>query len=107
MNLQSAAEGEFEEYSELYPEFAKVAEEEWYPEFATRIKSIIIAEQHHEERFKKLHEQLKAWTYRDKEEEIERVCMECGCVHKGKNPPEICPSCDHPKGYYIRKCETY
>lgn len=107
VNLKTAAEGEYEEYADLYPEFAQTAEEEGYPEFATRIRAIMVAEQHHEERYKKLYEQLKAETHRNKEEEIEWVCMECGYVHKGKIPPEICPSCDHPRGYYIRKCETY
>ena len=106
-NLQSAAAGEYEEYSILYPEFAQVAEDEGYPEIATRIRAIMVAEQHHEERFKKLYEQLKAETHRNKDEEVERVCTECGYTHKGKFPPEICPSCDHPKGYYIVKCETY
>ncbi len=107
LNLQSAAEGEHEEYSILYPEFAQVAQEEGYPEIATRIRSIIIAEQHHEEIFKKLHEQLKAETYRNKAEDTERVCTECGYTHTGKMPPELCPSCDHPRGYYIVKCEKY
>ncbi|HKL44140.1 MAG TPA: ferritin family protein [Candidatus Absconditabacterales bacterium] len=106
-NLKTAIEGENEEYSELYPKFAKVAEEEGYLEFAKRIRAIMVSEMHHEERFKKLYEQVKAETVFKKEEEIERVCMECGYVHKGKNAPELCPSCDHPTGHYIRKCEEY
>jgi len=106
-NLKTAIEWENEEYSELYPKFAKVAEEEWYLEFAKRIRAIMVSEMHHEERFKKLYEQVKAETVFKKEEEIERVCMECGYVHKWKNAPELCPSCDHPTGHYIRKCEEY
>jgi rubrerythrin len=107
LNLQTAAEGEHEEYSMLYPEFAQTAEDEGYPEIATRIRAIMVAEVHHEERFKKLHEQLKAQTHRNKEEDTERVCMECGYTHTGKIPPELCPSCDHPRGFYIVKCENY
>ncbi|HOQ79393.1 MAG TPA: rubrerythrin family protein [Candidatus Absconditabacterales bacterium] len=106
-NLKTAMEGEHEEYSDLYPEFARVAEEEGYPEFAKRIRSIIVAEIHHEERYKKLYEQLEKETIWNKEEVITWVCTECGYTHKGKNPPELCPSCDHPIGYYIRKCEEY
>jgi rubrerythrin len=107
MNLKTAMEGEHEEYTELYPEFAKIAEEEWYPQFAVKIRAIMVSEMHHEERFKKLYNQVEAHTVFKKEEEIERVCMECGYVHKWKNPPEVCPSCDHPMWYYIRKCEEY
>lgn len=106
-NLKTAIEWEHEEHSMLYPEFAKIAQEEWYPQFATRIKAIMIAEEHHEERFKKLYKELEAKTVFNKDEEIERVCMECGYIHKWKNAPEKCPSCDHPTGYYIRKCERY
>lgn len=107
INLEAAINGEHEEYSKLYPEFAQVAQEEWYPQFAARIRSIMIAEEHHEERFKKLYEQVKAETVFKKDEEIERVCMECGYVHKWKNAPALCPSCDHPTWHYIRKCEIY
>jgi rubrerythrin len=67
----------------------------------------MVSEMHHEERFKKLYDQVKAETVFKKDEEIERVCMECGYVHKGKDAPALCPSCDHPTGYYIRKCEEY
>ncbi len=107
INLQTAAEGEHEEYSMLYPEFAQVAEEEGYPKVAERIRAIMVAEVHHEERFKKLHAQLEAQTHRNKSEDTERVCMECGYTYTGKIPPELCPSCDHPRGFYIVKCETY
>jgi rubrerythrin len=54
-----------------------------------------------------LYEQLEKETIWNKEEVITWVCTECGYTHKGKNPPELCPSCDHPIGYYIRKCEEY
>ena len=106
-NLKTSMAWEHEEYAELYPEFAKVAEEEWYPEFAKRIRAIMVAEIHHEERYKKLYEQLEKETIWNKEESITWVCTECGYTHNGKNPPELCPSCDHPIGYYIRKCEEY
>ena len=82
-NLKTAMEWEHEEYSDLYPEFARVAEEEWYPEFAKRIRSIIVAEIHHEERYK------NCWTTRktiwNKEEVITWVCTECGYPQREKS----------------------
>lgn len=106
-NLQAAVAGENYEYTEMYPEFAKIAEEEGLDEIATRFKSIAVAEEHHEERYKKLLEQLENKTIFKKEEEATWVCLECGYVHTGKTPPKECPSCDHPSGYYIIKCEKY
>ena len=106
-NLQAAIDGENYEHTEMYPEFAKIAEEENLPKIATRLKSIAKAEEHHEERYKKLLEQVKAGTVFKKEEEIEWVCRECGYTHKGKQAPEKCPSCDHAQSFYQRKCEEY
>lgn len=106
-NLKSAIKGEHYEYSEMYPEFAKKAEEENLPKIANRLKAIAKAEIHHEERYKKILEQLEKGTIFKKEKEVEWVCRECGYIHKGTEPPEICPSCDHPKSYYQIKCEEY
>jgi len=106
-HLKAAAEGENYEYTKMYPEFAKVAEEENLPEIAGRFRSIANAEEHHEERYKKLLEQLKNKTIFEKKEEISWVCLECGYVHTGKTPPQKCPSCNHPSGYYVVKNEAY
>lgn len=106
-NLQYAIDGEHHEYSDLYPEFARVADEEWLPEIAARIRSISHAEEHHEERYKKLHEQLQAGKILKKDEDVEWMCTKCWYVHKWKNPPAKCPSCDHEANYYVVKCETY
>ena len=105
--MQTSISGEHEEYSDLYPEFARVAKEEWYPEFAVRINAIMNAEMHHEERYKKLYEQLQVETLLEKEEEVEWMCTKCGYIHKWKRPPEKCPSCDHDSTYYVVKCEKY
>ena len=59
MNLETSINGENEEWTSMYPEFAKVAEEEWFPQFAARIKAIMVAEKHHEERYKKLYDLVK------------------------------------------------
>lgn len=106
-NLETAISGENEEYADLYPEFARVAKEEWYLAFFVRIQAIMNAERHHEERYKKIYEQLKAETLLEKEEEVEWMCTKCGYIHKGKRPPEQCPSCDHDSTYYVVKSENY
>jgi rubrerythrin len=106
-NLQAAIDGEHYEYSEMYPEFAKIAEEENLSKIAERLKAIAIAEKHHEERYKKLLEQVKNQTVFKKKGEVEWVCRECGYVHKGKEAPTKCPSCDHEQSFYQIKCEEY
>jgi rubrerythrin len=106
-NLQAAINGENHEYTEMYPEFANVAQEEGFVKIASRMRAITIAEKHHEERYKKLLLQLKNKTIFKKEKDTEWVCRECGYAHKGKEPPKICPLCDHPQAFYQVKCENY
>ena len=106
-NLRAAINGENYEYTEMYPEFAKVAEEEGLDKVAIRLKSIAIAEKHHEERYKKLLKEVQAGTVFKKEKEVEWMCKECGYIHIGNEPPEKCPSCDHEKSFYQIKCEEY
>lgn len=106
-NLKAAIAGEHYENTEMYPGFADVADKEGFPEVATRWRMIAKAEEHHEERYKKLLKEVEAGTVFKKKEEVEWVCLECGYVHKGKEPPEKCPSCDHAKSYFMRKCEVY
>jgi len=106
-NLREAITGEHYENTEMYPEFAKIAEEEGFPEIATRLRAIAEAEKHHEERFKKLLEQLEKGTLFEKSTEVYWVCRKCGYVHYGKKPPEKCPSCDHEYFYFEMKCEEY
>ena len=106
-NLKAAIAGENYEYTQMYPEFAKTAQQEKLPAIAKRLKAIAIAEKHHEERFKKILAVLTSKTVFKKKKNVEWVCRECGYVHKGKTPPSICPSCDHPKSFYQVKCEKY
>jgi rubrerythrin len=106
-NIRAAIEGEHEENSELYPDFADIAEEEGYPEIAKRIRAIAKAEEHHEERYRKLLEQVEEKTFFKKEKKVYWVCRECGYIHEGEEPPEECPSCLHSKAYFQRKCEEY
>ena len=92
-NLEAAIKGEHYEYTQMYPEFAKVAQKEGYPKIA--------------QRFKKLLKEIKAGAIFKKEKEVWWVCRECGYVHFGKTPPKACPSCDHPQSFYQVKCEKY
>jgi len=91
----------------MYPEFAKVAEKEGLIKIANRLRAIAVAERHHEERYKKLLKEVKEGSIFKKKKKIWWVCMECGYVHFGKEPPTKCPSCDHSKSFYQVKCENY
>ena len=106
-NLKAAIAGENYEHTKMYPEFADIAEKEGFPEIAVKLRAIAKAEEHHEERFKKLLKEVEAGTVFKKEKETWWVCRECGYVHFGKEPPEVCPSCGHPKSYFQIKCEEY
>lgn len=106
-NLKAAIKGEHYENTEMYPEFAKAAEEENLPDIAKRLRSIAKAEEHHEERYKKLLTQVKAGTVFKKSQEIVWVCRECGYIHVGPEAPEECPACDHSQSYYQVQCENY
>ncbi|TDA30314.1 MAG: rubrerythrin family protein [Hadesarchaea archaeon] len=106
-NLRAAISGENYEWTQMYPEFARVAEEEGLPEVAKRLRAIAVAEKHHEERYSKLLREVEGGTVFRKEKGVWWVCRECGYVHFGKEPPERCPSCDHERSFYQLKCEEY
>jgi len=106
-NLKAAIAGENYEYTEMYPEFAKVAKEEGLVKIAARFRSIAIAEEHHEERYKKLLKEVKQKSVFRKKKKVWWVCRECGYVYYGTRPPAKCPSCDHSESYYQVKCEKY
>ena len=106
-NLKAAIAGENYEHTKMYPEFADVAEKEGYSEIAIRLRAIAKAEKHHEERYRKILKEVEAGTVFKKDEDVWWVCRECGYVHYGKEPPERCPSCNHPKRYFQLKCEEY
>ena len=106
-NLKAAAAGENEEWSELYPEFAKVADEEGFPQIAEAFRRIATVEAGHEARYLKLYERMINGTVFEDEEEIEWQCRNCGYIHKGKKAPEVCLACQHPKAYFERKKNNY
>lgn len=106
-HLEAAIAGENHEHTKMYPEFADIAEKEGMPEIASKLRAIAIAEKHHEERYKKLLENLNTNKLFKKDIEIVWLCMKCGYVHKGKEPPEVCPSCGHETNYFKVKDENY
>ncbi len=103
-NLKSAIRGETYEYEEMYPSFADVAESEGLIDIAERLRAISIAEKNHKERFQKLLDEIEKGEVWEKQEEVVWVCRKCGYMHKGKTPPETCPSCSHPKEYFEVRC---
>jgi rubrerythrin len=106
-NLKAAIAGEHYENTEMYPEFADIANEEGLGEIATRLRAISKAEEHHEERYKKLLKEVESGTVFQKETEITWICQKCGYTEEGLTPPEKCPACDHPAEYYQRLIEEY
>jgi rubrerythrin len=106
-NLKAAIAGENYEHTEMYPKFAEAAEGEGLQEVAKRLRAIAVAEEHHEERFRKLLREVEGGTVFKKDRGIWWVCRECGYVYFGREPPERCPSCDHERSFYQVKCEEY
>lgn len=102
-NLASAISGEDYEQTTMYPEFAKIAEEEGYPHIAKRLLAIAEAEKNHEDRFQKLLTEIETGTMFKKDQEIVWVCKKCGYAHTSSDAPEECPSCGHPQGYFSEK----
>jgi rubrerythrin len=99
-NLLAAIEGEQYETIEMYPVFAKEAEEEGQHEAARLFMQIAKVESQHRDRYKRLLDMLESGTLYKREEPIKWVCSKCGYVHEGTTPPDMCPSCQHPKEYY-------
>lgn len=106
-NLQAAAAGENLEYTVLYPEAAKIADEEGFPEVARIFRSIALVEQGHEKRYLALLNNIKHDKVFKKETIVKWRCRNCGYVHEGKEAPEECPACAHPTAYYEVMAENY
>lgn len=99
-NLHAAAEGENEEWSLLYPEFARVAEAEGFKKIASVFKMIATVEAEHEKRYTRLLNNLQEGKVFERGEELVWVCRNCGYHYKGKKALKNCPVCDHPQAYF-------
>jgi rubrerythrin len=106
-NLKAAMGGEDYEVENMYPGFAKDAEEEGDKAAAMAFKQVAKIEAHHRERYKKLLEMVESGSAYQREEPIKWKCSVCGYVHEGTEPPPKCPSCKHPKEYYEPACMDF
>jgi len=106
-NLEEAAGGENLEWTKLYPDFAEIADNEGFAEIAEAFKNIALVEKGHEERYRKLHENLEQGKVFKREERVVWRCRNCGYIHEGPEALEICPACLHPQAYFELKAENY
>jgi len=107
MNLVDAAAGEHYEWTDMYEGFAKTAREEGFTKIACLFEAVGAIEKEHEERYKKLLDNLKDGTVFKREEKQIWTCANCGHIHYGYEALEKCPVCDHPKAYFHIKATNY
>ncbi len=106
-NLEAAAAGENEEWAEMYPEFAKIADEEGFTEIATAFRMIAKVEAEHEKRYRALLARVEAGKVFERDEEILWQCRNCGFVISSKNAPQKCPACLHPQAFFEPMKQNY
>lgn len=106
-NLKAAVDGEHEEWHDLYPHFADVADEEGFPEIAAAFRAVCVSEKGHEIRYQKLYDNVKNGLVFKKESTIRWKCGNCGYIHEGPEAPETCPACDHPQAHFEVFTEPY
>ncbi|RLA86933.1 MAG: rubrerythrin family protein [Deltaproteobacteria bacterium] len=106
-NLEAAAKGENYEHTQMYPEFARVARKEGFPEIAAAFEAIAVAEREHERRYRALLENIREGKVFRKDRPVKWRCRNCGYVHEGTEAPERCPSCDHPRAYFEVLAENW
>ena len=106
-NLTAAAAGEHEEWTSMYAEMAKTAEEEGYMELAAQYEGVAKIEKTHEERYLKLLDNLKKGEVFKKGEKVLWFCRNCGHVELAENAPAVCPVCKHPQSYFEIKKFNY
>jgi rubrerythrin len=106
-NLKSSADGEQEEWKELYPEFARVAKEEGLNEITETFTMIAKAEEAHENRYRKLYDNLENGKVFEREKKVIWKCRNCGYLHEGNFAPDECPACLHAQAYFQIKEDNY
>ncbi len=99
-NLKASADGENEEWTELYPAFADIAEEEGFKDVANTFRMIAKVEKAHEERYRTLYDNLEAGSVFKRAGKVIWKCRKCGYLHEGKGAPKMCPACFHPQAYF-------
>lgn len=104
-NLKCAVNEEHNEWSALYPLFAEIAKEEGFPAIAAIFKIIAKVEAEHEKRFNRFLKRIEDGTLFKREKPVRWECRKCGYVHEGTEPPQVCPACNHPFGYFEEVAE--
>ena len=106
-NLATAADGENEEWTDMYEDFAKTAEAEGFKELAKKFRMVGAIEKRHEERYRALLKNVESAKVFEKSEVKVWECRNCGHIVVGTKAPEICPVCQHPKAYFEIQAENY
>ncbi len=106
-NLKDAAQGENDEWTDMYPRMAKEAREEGFDEIAALFEGVAAIEKVHEEKYKKLLQNIEDGIVFSRDGDTVWQCRNCGHIHIGKQAPEVCPVCNHPQAYFEVKKENY
>lgn len=106
-NLKDAAQGENDEWTDMYPRMAKEAREEGFDEIADLFEGVAAVEKVHEEKYRKLLANIEEGIVFSRDGDRVWQCRNCGHIHMGKQAPEVCPVCNHPQAYFELKKENY
>jgi rubrerythrin len=106
-NLKAAAAGEHYETTEMYPNFAEIADKEGFTEIAAVFRKIAVAEKRHEQRYLALARNITEGTVFKRDKSVRWVCRNCGYVHEAAEAPEVCPACAHPKAFFEIEAANY
>lgn len=106
-NLEDAALGENYEWTDMYAKMAETAREEGFPEIAAQMEGVAKVEKEHEERYRKLKQNIEENKVFEKDTEVEWKCANCGYTYTGKQAYDVCPVCAHPQAYFEVKARNY
>jgi rubrerythrin len=106
-NLEEAATGENYEHTTMYPGFAKIADDEGFPDVAATFRAVSIVEKGHEKRYRVLRENIQKNRVFKRGDKIKWRCRNCGYIHEGPEAPTKCPACQHPQAYFELLAENY
>ena len=106
-NLEAAAAGENYEWTNMYDRMAREAEEEGFPEIAFKMRGVAAIEKHHEERYRRLLENIREGIVFSRDGDRMWLCRNCGHIVIGEKAPEVCPTCNHPQSYFEIHAENY
>jgi rubrerythrin len=106
-NLEAAAAGEKMEWSEIYASARTTAQDEGFPEIATSFKEVSEVEEFHEKRYRALAKNIAAGEVFKKKTAVKWHCTNCGYIHEGTEPPNVCPTCKHARAYFEVLAENY